>query len=280
MLAVIAFALPLAAQATVVGHFTMVQGKVDLLKQGKLPAVSAKLRDGVSPGDIIRTKSGAKAQLTMVDDSIITLSPKSRLAVADYQYNAPRGERRAVLRLFSGLVHTVVKRIIEREEPDFIMESHTAIIGVRGTEFYTLMEPADTSVYLTKGTLGVRSNRPTIPALLILQSGYFTQVRMGQQPRLPQPITPEMLKNLQMMMRTGVTPGGAEELSSTSSKGDNIPMQLPVSPEQMERLRQVTIPPKVLPTHQVPPPPKPTPAPTPTPYTPPSGDTIGRIVPY
>ena len=114
---------------------------MDLLKGGKIPGLPVKLRDGVEPGDVIRTKARAKAELTMVDDSIIVLAPESRLAVADYTYNPASGERRAVVRLFRGLVHTVVNRIIQTEEPDFIMETHTAVIGVRGTDWYTLLAP-------------------------------------------------------------------------------------------------------------------------------------------
>ena len=143
-----ALAIPLTAHAAVVGRFTLIKGQVDLLKGGKIPGIPAKVQDGVEPGDVIRTKSGAKAQLSMVDASVITLAPESRLAIADYHYNPAREERRAVLRLFRGLVHTVVNRIIKTEEPDFIMETHTATIGVRGTDWYTLLGPNSTGVYL------------------------------------------------------------------------------------------------------------------------------------
>ena len=78
--------------------------------------------------------------------SVITLAPESQLALADYQYNPARGERRAVLRLLRGLVHTVVNRIIKTEEPDFIMETHTATIGVRGTDWYTLLVFAENGI--------------------------------------------------------------------------------------------------------------------------------------
>ena len=80
------------------------------------------------------TKARSKAQLSMVDASVITLAPESRLAIADYQYNPEQESRRAVVSLFRGLVHTVVNRIIKTEEPDFIMETHTATLGVRGTD--------------------------------------------------------------------------------------------------------------------------------------------------
>ena len=155
-----ALAIPLTAHAAAVGRFTLIKGQVDVLKGGKVPAIPAKVQDGVETGDVIRTKSGAKAQLSMVDDSVITLAPESRLAIADYQYNPARQERRAVLRLFRGLVHTVVNRIIKTEEPDFIMETHTATIGVRGTNWYTLLGPNSTGVYLPQGYFGRQFQPP------------------------------------------------------------------------------------------------------------------------
>ena len=153
ILTLAALVVPLTSHAAVVGRFSLVTGQVELLKQGKLPAIPVKPQDGVDIGDVVRTKSKSKAQLTMVDDSVITLAPESRLAIADYQYNPAREERRAVLRAFRGLVHTVVNRIIKTEEPDFIMETHTATIGVRGTDFYNLQGPNFTMVALPHGAL-------------------------------------------------------------------------------------------------------------------------------
>ncbi len=52
--------LAAAAQAVVVGRFTLAEGQVDLLKKGKIPAAAARVNDGVEPGDVIRTKSKAR----------------------------------------------------------------------------------------------------------------------------------------------------------------------------------------------------------------------------
>lgn len=259
ILTVMAFAMPLAAAASIAGRFTLVTGKVDLLKQGKLPAVAAKVKDGVESGDIIRTKSRSKAQLTMVDASVITLAPGSRLAIADYQYNPARQERRAVLRFFRGLMQTTVKHIIQREEPDFVVETHTAVIGVRGSNPYFLLRPGFTSVYLPQGLLEVRSNVPSIPYQAMVYSMQFTQIPLAKQPLLPKPLTPAMLTMLEKMMNTGISPGdlysGAG--SAPASKGEEFPIKLPVSPEQMIRLQ--TIPPTIMPQPQ---------APAPTPHQP------------
>jgi hypothetical protein len=261
----LALILPATLHAAVVGRFTEVRGQVDLLKGGKIPGLPVKLRDGVEPGDVIRTKAGGKAQLTMVDDSIIILAPESRLAVADYSYDPVRRERRAVVRLFRGLVHTVVNRIIQTEEPDFIMETHTAVIGVRGTDWYTLLAPSFTSAYLARGTLGIRSNLLTIPALLLLQSMQFTQVPMGKQPFLAKPMSMEMIGILERLMDTGIVAGGLLGPGGPPPVGGEyqLPLELPTSPEQ--RLRQEYIPPVLQPQPQIP---APTPAPAPAPHSP------------
>ncbi len=249
ILVLLAVAAPLAAHAAVVGRFTEIRGEVDVLKQGKIPGIPVKLYDGVEPGDVIRTKFKAKAQLTMVDDSVITLAPESRLAVADYVYKPASGERRAVVRLFRGLAHTVVRRVIETEEPDFIMETHTAIIGVRGTDWYTLLMPGFTSLYLAHGVLGVSSNNPAIPALLLLRSMQFTQIPMGKQPYLPRTMTPEMLRSLENLMDTGII-AGALYIGPGPLVTQELPFKLPTSPDQVIQMQ--TIPPTLIPQPQMP----------------------------
>jgi hypothetical protein len=260
ILTIVGLAAPLAAHAAVVGRFTQVVGQVDILKQGKIPALAAKVQDGVEIGDVVRTKSKAKAQLTMVDDSIITLAPESRLAIADYQYNPARQERRAVLRLFRGMMQTVVNRIIKTEEPDFIIETHAATIGVRGSNPYFLLMPSFTSVYLPLGLLEVRSNNPQIPYQVMLRNMQFTQIPLGKQPFLPQALTPAMLQMLEQMMTTGITPGllwTGPPAGGTITAGDQFPFRLPVSPDKM--IIQQTIPPVLVPQHQTPAPIQPAP---------------------
>lgn len=256
VLIVMAVTVPLAAHAAVVGRFTQVTGQVDLLKQGKIPAVAVKVQDGVEPGDVIRTKTGAKAQLTMEDDSIITLAPESRLALADYQYEPARQERRVVLRILRGLIQTVVNRIIKREQPDFLIETHTAVIGVRGSNPYFLLMPGFTSVYLPHGLLEVKSNNPAIPFQVLLRDMQFTQIPLNQQPMLAQALTPAMLNNLEKMMTTGIAPGlswsgpPAGSAGSTVGVGADFLFKSGVSPDQ--KIMQQTIPPQVVPKAQTP----------------------------
>jgi hypothetical protein len=274
-LMVIVLAIPVLTQAAVVGRFTQVTGAVDVLKDGKIPGLPAKVQDGVEPGDVVRTKTNAKSQLTMVDDSIITMAPESRLALADYRYDAVRQERRAVVRIFRGLVQTVVKRIIKTEEPDFIIETHTAVVGVRGSNPYTLLMPAFTGVYLPQGLLQVNSNNPAIPFQVLVRDMEFTEIPMGKQPLPPQALTPAMLNNLDKMMTTGIMPGLSGTGTPTGGAGGGgvqLPVRLPASPDQ--KILQQTIPPVLTPKPQVAPPPPPAPAPPASPSPPPGGPSI------
>ena len=70
-----------SAQAEVVGRLTQVEGKVDILRGGKLPAIAVKMNDGVETGDVLRTKSQSKAQITFIDDSTLTIAPESRVGM-------------------------------------------------------------------------------------------------------------------------------------------------------------------------------------------------------
>jgi len=199
-----------AAQAAPVGKFIMVQGHVDLLKQGKLPALAAKVNDGVEPGDVIRTKSRSKAQVQFMDDTSLTLGAESRMAVADFAYDGR--QRRATLNLYRGIVHTVVNKILQVQEPDFIMQTTTAAVGVRGTEWYTLVKPNSTLVYLPVGRLAVETRNPHF---FILDAGFWLEA-FKDRLTAPRRITPMDINTLEKLMDSGVpesqdfqvTPGG------------------------------------------------------------------------
>ncbi len=196
-------ALSGAAQTAPIGRFLHIEGQVDLLKGGKLPAVPARLTDPVEAKDVIRTKSRSRAQVLFVDDTILTLAPETKIAVADYFYDGPRGLRRVLLQVFWGLAQTAVKQVLRMEQPDFMMQTQTAIIGVRGTEWYTLILPNSTNVYNIRGLLELTSSNPGVPGSLLLPAGKFSVIRRGQAPGPAQDLTPEILTLLLRMMQTG-----------------------------------------------------------------------------
>jgi hypothetical protein len=153
------------AQADVVGRLTQVEGRVDLLKGGQLPANPVKAGDGVQPGDVLRTKCLSRAQITFIDDSTLTISPESRVAIETYMFDSAKQKRSAVLQLFQGLAHVVVSKVYEVVEPDFVIKTHTAIMGVRGTEFGIRLQPNSSTILNLEGALQVSNIFPEVGQL-------------------------------------------------------------------------------------------------------------------
>jgi FecR protein len=201
---------PLAVQAAPVGTFIEVEGTVDLLKAGKVPAVPAKVQGPVEVRDLVRTKTQSRAQIKFVDDTVLTIAPDSGITIEEYMFDAAKSERKAVVGVLRGLVETAVEKVYPKAEPDFIMKTHTAVLGVRGTKWYTKLLPTDTDIYTEneKGLkLEVKNIHPEIPGVQIMGPLQFVRVGMYTPPTVPVNITPEDLKVLAAQMKTGIGAG-------------------------------------------------------------------------
>jgi len=226
-LALVLACTALSAQAAPVGRFLSIEGQVDLLKGGKLPAMAAKVTDPVDLKDVIRTKSRSRAQVLFVDDTTITLAPESRVAVADYFYDRDKGVRRTLVQVFQGLAHTVVKQVLQAQEPDFIMQTHTVVIGVRGTEWYTLILPSLTTVFNIEGLLDLRSSNPRVAGSLLLPALQFSEIRLDQPPGAPRDLTSGILSTLRRMMFSGPGPILSDPTGRTGQLPDVELFKLP-----------------------------------------------------
>jgi hypothetical protein len=199
-----------------IGSVAEVTGGVDILRGGKLPAEAAKVGEKVAQGDIIRTKSGGKVQLHFKDDSVLTIAPDSRVALNEYVYEPEKNKREASIKIFQGLVHTVVNKIIKKETPDFTVETQTAVIGVRGTDYYTLVAPAVSDIYNNTGRTEVRNLFAEVPGKVTLTGKEYTQVARSLPPTLPLPLTQEDINWIkgQMAPKVAAKPTGSGTVSN------------------------------------------------------------------
>jgi hypothetical protein len=202
---------PLAVEAAPVGTFIQVEGSVDLLRGGKPPAVLVKLQGPVEVGDMVRTKSQSRAQIKFVDDTVLTIAPDSAITIEDYMFDAAKSERKAVVGVLRGLVHTAVEKVYPNAgEPDFIMKTQTAVLGVRGTRWYTKLLPSNTDIYTEdeKGLkLEVRNILREIPGFQIMGPLQFVRVGMYAPPTVPVNITLDDLKILKQQLTSGIGAG-------------------------------------------------------------------------
>ncbi len=285
MVCALLLAYATVAGAATVGRFTLAEGRVELLKDGNLPAIAVKVDDAVGSGDVIRTKSMSRTQITFIDSSTLTISPESRIVIEEFKFDAAQNKRSAVLKIFQGLALAVVNKIIKAEEPDFVIKTHTAVVGVRGTEFGMRLSPNSSTILNFTGATQVGNIFPEVSRLflkafkvafsfgwnngsnrwVLLKAMQGTTVGLNVPPTQPFTITREDQMQFMRQLATNTSGrGNASRDLPKSAAGSSMPpsgppsITTPGTPSTLNLLSTVTVPPTLTPTHQTPPP---TPAP-------------------
>jgi hypothetical protein len=148
------------AFADVVGKFTFVTGRVDLLQKGADSAVPVEVDAPVSIGDIVRTKSNSRAEITFLDDTVIRLAQSTRIEITDYLFDERGARKSGIVNLFRGKMRAIVSRPFKilpaalTGTPDFEVHTPNAVAGVRGTDFFSLYLQQISRFYVKQGMLG------------------------------------------------------------------------------------------------------------------------------
>jgi hypothetical protein len=131
---------PLAAQAAEpVGTFTHIEGRVDITSPDAA-ARPANLGDEINMGDIIRAKSKSKAEITFSDGNILRLAQNTRVEITEYVVG--KEGTSGVLYLYRGKIQSIIKEVLGKifgvnKEHRYEVHTPTAVVGVRGTNFFT-----------------------------------------------------------------------------------------------------------------------------------------------
>ncbi|MBW1766724.1 MAG: FecR domain-containing protein [Deltaproteobacteria bacterium] len=115
-------------------------------------------------GDIIRTKSKSRAEVTFLDSSILRLAQSSRVEIKEYFKGVSRTS--GVFKLFRGKIQSIIKLSLGKtfglnKSNRFEVHTPTAVIGVRGTNFFTYYNRGISGSTFKEGTgYGYSINRP------------------------------------------------------------------------------------------------------------------------
>ncbi len=145
-----------------VGKFSRVVNQVEQLKQGKEAATAAKVPDGVANQDQLRTREQSMAVVQFVDDSTMTLSPKSKVTIEEYMYDASKGKAKGSIKVMEGVVETVIPSTEKLQQKDIQIRTTTAIAGIRGTKMITVAKPEGTVFYVVPDPKSTRPEKSKI----------------------------------------------------------------------------------------------------------------------
>jgi hypothetical protein len=146
-----------------VGQFTRVVNQVDQLKKGKEVPVPAKVPGGVENQDQVNTKEKSMAVLQFVDESSMTISPKSKVTIEDYMYDADNARSKGTIKIMEGVVEAVIPTTDKLQQKNIQIRTTTAIAGIRGTRVVVATKANEASIfYVVPDQLGAKPGKSKI----------------------------------------------------------------------------------------------------------------------
>ena len=202
LLVIMMVSLPTPSLGAGVGFLADVLDKVYLSKQGQPSHEKARLGAEIEMKDAVNTDDSGKAQIKFIDGSLLTIAPRSQVVVDNYIFDPKNKKRQASLRFIRGFFHILLGYTTKAEQPDFIVDTVTAGLGVRGTSWFTIAEINFTDVFCETGQLSVKSkNQEEMVAIRAYQA---TRVWKGKPPLPPLPITSNDLALLKVLLNSGL----------------------------------------------------------------------------
>jgi hypothetical protein len=202
LLAIMMVSLPAPGLGAAVGFFADVREKVDLSKQGQPPPKKARIGEEVEMKDAVNTDDSGRAQIKFIDGSLLTIAPRSRVVVDNYIFDPKNKNRRASLSVIKGFFHILLGYSIKSEQPNFIVDTVTAVLGVRGTGWYTIAEINFTDVFCETGKLSVKSRN--LDEIVAIREYQATRVWKDKPPLPPLSITSNDLSLLKVLLDSGL----------------------------------------------------------------------------
>jgi tetratricopeptide (TPR) repeat protein len=154
-----------------VAKVVSVQGTVEFQRAGESGWQRATLNQTLCPGDTIRAQRRSRANLALVNESVLRLNQRTTLTLGEYN----KEEESSVVELIQGAGH-----FLSRKPRALEVQTPYAIAGVRGTEFYINVEDNQTFLSIFEGSV-LASNKA---GELLLASGQSAVAEKGKAPVL------------------------------------------------------------------------------------------------
>ena len=124
------FATDVAAEEFV-GLVKSVEGQVSVVRSGE--STDAKAGMEIKMGDVLKTGADGSVGLIFSDDTIVSMGPRTELAVEAYLFEPLEGKLAFIARILRGTVSYLSGQIAKLSPESVKLVTPAATIGVRGT---------------------------------------------------------------------------------------------------------------------------------------------------
>jgi len=142
-------------------------------------------------GDQLKTGPSDRARIVFQDDSVLDIGPDSEIEIDTHVFDQSKRRYESVLRLVRGAIRSLVSEYYSEPRSHYEVETPTAVVGVRGTEFITRYYPDAevTEVVGVDGEVNVAGRLAVIGGDVRVGPQFATQVRKGGFPTTPERIS-------------------------------------------------------------------------------------------
>ncbi|RYH63014.1 MAG: hypothetical protein EON54_08760 [Alcaligenaceae bacterium] len=123
-----------AAAPPFAGHIRTVRGTVAVYHPSGAMEVGA-VGTSLQASDLIRTGIGAGLSFVLRDGTTIVIGPSSELDLKAYSYDLQSSAGALAVRLLKGSMRMITGAIGKSTPEAIRVETQTAVIGIRGTDF-------------------------------------------------------------------------------------------------------------------------------------------------
>ena len=194
---------------TNVGKTELVQGKAVIIHEDKARGYWAQKGLLLYKGDTIITEEKGRVQISLNDQSIITLASRTKLILTRSVYNPTQKNRSTFLGMDIGKARFLVEKLASFQQSEFKVKTKTAVAGVRGSDF--IIEATDTTTQVTTGAdtiLDIISLAYLEKPPVTLNFYERTTVQEGELPTEVIAVSPEEVED---MIKKDFIPGTDEE---------------------------------------------------------------------
>lgn len=175
---------PVAIRAQAAGSVEFSRGVGFAQTPGQMPRTLGKGLD-LKEGDRLTTSDGASAIIKLQDGTRMTVRPNSEIVLQQYQFKENAPDNNMVMQLVRGGFRAVTGLITKSSPNAARVQTNTATIGIRGTDFDARICTRDCAVESARVTEQARPNAVQASAKVVSSQGELNAVDgAGQRRRL------------------------------------------------------------------------------------------------
>ncbi|MFC1824475.1 FecR domain-containing protein [Thermodesulfobacteriota bacterium] len=167
------------SKESALGRIDKIEGTVTITRSDG-QEVQGEVGLSLAAGDQIATGEGSRVSFSLLEGSSFRLGEKTQVSV-DELSNSDEEDDQPMLRLALGYLWSKLQKV-KGSSGKINVVTPTAIVGVRGTEFETVVSlDASSAIVVDEGTLEVSSDEDKV----IVDKGKMTEVEFAKKPTPP-----------------------------------------------------------------------------------------------